>query len=187
MKTCSKCGEEKPLSEYYKNKSAKDGYRNHCKKCVTEYKKEYYSRPEVKERKKEWQKEYDKKYYSKPEVKERKKEYYSSPEWKEKQKEYQKEYSSKPEVKEQRRCAYLRRTYGITLDEYNEMFVEQNGCCASCGKHESEQKKTLAVDHDHETLEVRGLLCDACNISLGLLQEDEDNILSLLAYIKRYK
>ena len=163
-KTCSKCGEEKPLDEYHKNKGRKDGYQYECKKCATERSKEYYSE-------------------NKEKLLEQRKEYYS--ENKDKILEYKKEYYS--ENKDRKKCLYLQRTYGITLDEYNQMFTDQNGCCAVCGKHEKEHTKALSVDHDHETGEVRELLCHACNTSFGLLQEDPEIILSLLAYARRYK
>src|SRR5690606_19146421 len=74
-----------------------------------------------------------------------------------------------PEYKRQR---YLKTTYGITLDEYNELFAAQDGCCASCGVHQSELSKPLFVDHDHETGEIRGLLCQHCNTALGYARDD---------------
>lgn len=61
------------------------------------------------------------------------------------------------------RNLHYKRTYGITLLQYNEILEKQNNCCAVCKKHESEFKKRLAVDHDHKTLEIFGLLCTHCN------------------------
>lgn len=61
----------------------------------------------------------------------------------------------------------LQKKYGITLEDYNKMFAEQNGCCAMCGRHQSEFKRALAVDHNHITGAVRGLLCMRCNTTLG--------------------
>jgi len=75
---------------------------------------------------------------------------------------------------------YLGYKYGITLDEYEEMLAGQNGVCASCGTPPAGRK--LAVDHDHETGVIRGLLCQPCNTALGLLQESPDRVASLLAY-----
>ena len=61
------------------------------------------------------------------------------------------------------------KKYGISItwEDYNTLFAVQKGCCALCGRHESEFKYRLCVDHDHETGEIRGLLCSKCNISLG--------------------
>jgi len=60
--------------------------------------------------------------------------------------------------------------YGITLEEYNDMFIEQDGCCAICGIHQSELNYSLCVDHNHETGNVRGLLCRGCNANLGIVE-----------------
>jgi hypothetical protein len=65
--------------------------------------------------------------------------------------------------KEKARWYHIKRTYGISQAEYEEMLEEQNYCCAICQRHESEFTKRLSVDHDHATLEIRGLLCDFCN------------------------
>lgn len=61
------------------------------------------------------------------------------------------------------RDKYLRKTYGITLLDYNMKLLEQNWGCAVCKKHYSEFKSSLAVDHSHKTGKVRGLLCYYCN------------------------
>ena len=61
------------------------------------------------------------------------------------------------------RNKYLIRKYGITLKQYNTKLKEQNYCCEVCGKHKNNFKKSLHVDHDHKTGQVRGLLCYYCN------------------------
>lgn len=73
----------------------------------------------------------------------------------------------KEKAAKQARKYSLKRLYGITPEDYNKMFEEQEGCCAICGSHQSEQKRPLCVDHCHETKVVRGLLCDSCNMGLG--------------------
>lgn len=60
--------------------------------------------------------------------------------------------------------------YGITLSKYDEMLEAQGGGCASCGKTPEKNGRRLAVDHDHETGEVRGLLCIHCNNIVGYLE-----------------
>ena len=64
----------------------------------------------------------------------------------------------------------LKAVYGITVDEFNQMLENQNFVCAICGNPESKDQR-LSVDHDHETKEVRGLLCFACNAGIGFLQD----------------
>ena len=75
-----------------------------------------------------------------------------------------------PEVKKRHRDRTLMYKFGITLDQYNQMFANQEGKCLTCDKHQSELTKTLAVDHDHNTGKVRGLLCDFCNRQLGVYE-----------------
>jgi len=67
----------------------------------------------------------------------------------------------------------LRRWYEITPEEYNRLFVLQDGCCAICGTHQSELKRRLSIDHNHLTNEIRGLLCPECNWAIGKLQADK--------------
>lgn len=61
------------------------------------------------------------------------------------------------------RRAHLKRNFGITVEQYEELFEKQNGRCAICGRHQFEFDKNFAVDHCHETREIRGLLCTFCN------------------------
>lgn len=62
----------------------------------------------------------------------------------------------------QRRYA-LKARFGITPEQYDEMLEKQDHCCAVCRRHKSQFKLRLAVDHNHETREIRGLLCTHCN------------------------
>jgi Recombination endonuclease VII len=73
--------------------------------------------------------------------------------------------------------------YNITLEQYNEMLNKQNHCCAICGKHESEQKRSLSTDHCHKSNKIRGLLCDLCNRSIGFLKDDPELILKAASYV----
>lgn len=81
----------------------------------------------------------------------------------------------------------LKRNFGISIDDYNYMFADQNGCCAICNRHQSQFKKRFAVDHCHDTDKIRGLLCGNCNTALGLLKEDEFRLVSMIEYIQTHK
>lgn len=80
---------------------------------------------------------------------------------------------------------WLKRNYNITIEEYNRLFSEQEGKCAICGKHQNDLKKKLSVDHNHETGNIRGLLCINCNLSLGHAKEDIDILLKMIDYLNK--
>lgn len=82
-----------------------------------------------------------------------------------------------------RRCTI--KKYGITLVDYNRMFAAQNGCCGICGRHQTEFKKSLAVDHNHTTGQIRGLLCISCNTGLTVV-EDENRMKNSLVYLAKW-
>ena len=86
-----------------------------------------------------------------------------------------------------RRHNYKTR-YGISVEEYETIFAKQNGVCAICEKPENLTKDgklhALAVDHNHETLQVRGLLCMNCNTRLGYF-EGKNILVKLMAYLMR--
>lgn len=81
---------------------------------------------------------------------------------------------------------YLRRKYGITLAVYNEMLKDQNNNCALCGKHKSKFKKSLAVDHNHKTGKVRGLVCFHCN-KRRIGRNDTLSVAKLQWYMLKYE
>lgn len=78
----------------------------------------------------------------------------------------------------------LGRRYGITPDDYDRMLAEQGGLCAICRQPErSNRNRSLAVDHNHRTGLVRGLLCSHCNRAIGLLADDPTRLIRALAYL----
>lgn len=134
-KTCSKCKETKPLSEYHKDRSQRDGHRSDCTICARKTKADYMRR-------------------------------------------------NKEKYKKSKRCYNLQRNYGITLEDYGTMFDGQQGRCKICGKHEDDQDRSLAVDHCHDTGDIRGLLCSNCNRSLGYFNDNIDSLLKAIEYLK---
>lgn len=69
------------------------------------------------------------------------------------------------------RNATLKKKYGITLEDYTALLSKQRGQCRICGTLKSEWGQ-LAVDHNHDTGAVRGLLCFNCNTSIGKMGDD---------------
>ena len=88
---------------------------------------------------------------------------------------------------EKDRGNYLKRTYGITSEDYDEMYSEQEGCCLICGIHQSELKSRFCVDHDHDTGKVRGLLCNGCNNGIGKLKDNYDLLYRAADYLRSAK
>jgi len=80
-----------------------------------------------------------------------------------------------------------KHNYGIAAEQYQALYEQQGGVCASCRHPEIRMYKgkvrNLAVEHCHTTGRVRGLLCHDCNTALGLLREDPERIKALLRYI----
>lgn len=85
---------------------------------------------------------------------------------------------------EQQRSYALRRKYGITPEEYESMLDSQGGCCAICGRAPKSGRR-LAVDHDHISGAVRGLLCTACNVGIGLLGDNHQSVSGAASYLSR--
>lgn len=81
------------------------------------------------------------------------------------------------------RRSELKRLYGITLEEYSEIFAQQGEVCAIC-KNECQTKKSLSVDHDHKTGKVRGLLCNGCNTSIGHFKDSPDLLRRAIKYLE---
>jgi len=81
--------------------------------------------------------------------------------------------------------------YGVTVEQVAKMAEEQDHCCAICGTPEKEMRngitRHLAVDHDHKTGKVRGLLCSACNTALGKFNDDPELIDRAIAYLAKHK
>jgi len=77
-----------------------------------------------------------------------------------------------------RNCSYRRR-FGIGLADYERMLRAQDNLCRGCTRPQSEFKVRFAVDHDHKTGRVRGLLCADCNWILGRVQDSPQTLLRL--------
>jgi Recombination endonuclease VII/HNH endonuclease len=83
----------------------------------------------------------------------------------------------------------LKRDFGISIGTYEQMLDVQGGVCACCKKPETQMRngklKWLAVDHCHDVLIVRGLLCSSCNMAIGLMGDDPDRLRAAADYLER--
>jgi hypothetical protein len=193
-KICSKCKTEKDNSHFYKCKKSKDGLKSWCKECYAELTKErtksgYWSKHPRKYTAE--QKEQHKQYCLKNKEKikaQRKEKYWNNREqalsdWQDRY------YGNKDGYKIKCSLQSLHQTTGLSRDYlyeyYNKQFSKQKGCCTICGRHESEFKRRLNIDHDHETNKLRGLLCSNCNAGIGNLQDDAELLLKAYNYLRK--
>lgn len=137
-KICTKCGEEKPHTEFHLHKISKDGRHPSCAKCKNATNLKYWN---------------------------------SIP---------------KEEQKIRTRRRRIKHRYGITQEEYEVIALEQNYKCAICKREDSAWKGDyMAIDHDHATGKVRGLLCGECNVGLGKFDDNFDILYNALLYLSK--
>lgn len=86
--------------------------------------------------------------------------------------------------KTEMRARRLARQFGISLDEYGDMLESQNHRCKICDIEECPTGRNFAVDHDHLTGVVRGLLCVRCNSLLAMVNDEEDILLKAIKYLE---
>ena len=158
MKKCTRCKEEKELFEFAKDKYNPDGLTYRCKKCRNIHYNEFYKRnPEKQKEKNDSQKGNRKKYYS-----------------------------SEEGIKSSRK-SHLKRAFGMSLEEYEDILSSQKGKCAICEDFKTHDKHgVLAVDHCHKTGEIRGLLCFKCNTILGSVNDDIQILINAIKYLQKY-
>lgn len=163
---CYGCEKELPFSRFYKQANGYLGHRSVCKGCESAAKKaDYQKRKAV--------------YAERSHVtymKNRKKRYEQTREW---------QRNNKSKASDIWHNAHLRREYGIGMEDYNRMLANQDGRCAICKA--APLGRRFAVDHNHTTGVVRGLLCLKCNSSLGFLMEDISKVDALRQYIVEHE
>lgn len=149
-KRCPKCRKTKAATPefFHRNKSMKRGLGGWCKSCMKKCTKEI--------RKTETSKKYKREYART-----------------QKSRDKGKRWRATPQGMASRKNSKLIARYGVSLDEYTVLFKKQGGCCAICGVHQLELTRALAVDHDHITGKIRGLLCNICNVQLPLVEDRE--------------
>ena len=172
-KSCKHCGQRKAVELFYVSKHAKDGRRPTCISC---WRVIHRRTPEKNRADRE--KNGDKiRAYDRERIKPKHK--------KLEKRNYDRLLRGRNEavIKD----AQLRRDFGITLEQYEQMHVQQNAACAICGTHQSFLNRKLCVDHCHDTGKVRQLLCNNCNRCLGLLKDDPIILIRAARYIKAHR
>lgn len=90
--------------------------------------------------------------------------------------------------KKRGRSKALKDRYNLTEQEYNQILLEQEGHCALCPAttYLTGRKERLAVDHDHVSKKVRGILCHACNLMLGYAKDLPERLEEGASYLRRH-
>ena len=160
-KRCKVCGQIKALDDFYRAPGMRDGYRSDCKACNLAAKAaRNAANPEpARERAREWIRQNPDRYAEK-----------------------QARYRADGRKKVSDRRSYLKRTYGITLEQYDEMLDAQDCRCAIC-RRSPRSDISLHVDHDHATGVRRGLLCFKCNNALGDFADDIEQLERAVTYL----
>lgn len=164
-KRCPKCSVTRPVDKWNKHSGRPDGLAIWCKPCMKDYRREYSQRPEVKRRAAEKALE---RYHR-----------------------LSRDEKLRLQERSYQRGRHLLAKYGLTVEAYEQMLVEQGGGCAICEKPAPEGRR-LSVDHDHACcpgektcgLCVRGLLCITCNVWLGFY-ENRDWVARADEYLQR--
>jgi len=158
VKKCSKCDEYKELVNYSRKTKSSDGRYAYCKPCEVIVNRLKY----LKRRGERPPKPPKSPKPSKPP-----------------------KQPNPPKQPREFKGSYFAK-YGITINQYNQLFLNQNGCCKICNKHQAEFKQKLSVDHCHKTGRVRGLLCRHCNFGLGFAKDDISILENMIKYLKQF-
>jgi hypothetical protein len=160
LKFCNPCGKFKSLDDFYRNPTGRNGLQACCKSCTNERSRQWAQ--DNPERKKQSNR------ISKRAARAR------DPE----------------KISRQMKSSQLKTYYGISLEQFEEMEVRQNGLCAICGNPETKTIRgtvaRLSVDHCHDSGKVRDLLCSRCNLTIGALDDDPSLLLRAATYLERH-
>lgn len=130
-KTCTKCNETKPLTEFYKDSQKQSGYRPDCKDCNKQVSSEYAKRNRTKVN-----------------------------------------------------LNNMKYKTGVDKNLYNSLLLEQDNKCAICGCSQEENGKRFSIDHSHNSLLIRGLLCNKCNQGLGYFNDNIEILNKAIIYLQ---
>ncbi len=87
--------------------------------------------------------------------------------------------------KDTRRWCQIKKNYGISMEEFNNLFISQGNVCGVCGGNNF-YKQGPNVDHDHDTNRVRGILCNQCNVGLGSFKDSIVLLQKAIEYLNKY-
>lgn len=153
-KVCTICKLRLPHEAFHKSSRSKDGLQTRCRNCYRDW--------------------YNERYQDNPEFRDKRSQHYA--------KFYEDWY---PIYAERHGDKKRYAMYRITRAQFNAMSADQGGLCAICKQPPSGNgpQAVLAVDHDHDSGMIRGLLCSPCNMALGLFRDNPDVLAAAIRYL----
>ncbi len=166
LKRCSRCKETKPLSDFNKNSTAKDGLQHKCRDCGRIACRVWYGKNLETER----QRARDRVRVYGPADRARNKAW----------------AAANPEkARHHSRKKLLGTKYNMTIEEHDALFASQGMVCGACGSPTANSKKGWSTDHCHTTGVVRGILCHHCNVGIGHAKDSAETLRAWIAYLER--
>jgi hypothetical protein len=188
MKKCTKCGEKKPLDEFYRRIALKSGYRSECKSCS-----DLHEKSVRKGRKLNPVQPPKSKICPRCSKRKSSDKFYNNVGKSSGLHSLCKECSSSEQAlnrdAEKSRWKMLLKKYDITQEAYYKLLSLQDNGCAVCGSKTPQRHgaKYFFVDHDHETGKIRSLLCHCCNYGLGMFKDDPECLEAAADYLRKHK
>lgn len=179
MRTCNRCKQEKDRLDFPKNDHRNGNLATVCKECKNKRSKQLYNQDKkrVLEKMAKDRLENPEKYILKSRNR-----YENN---------VDKISIQRTKIRnddpERFRSYWLKQKYGIDINDYNDLYLSQQGRCFLCGVHSSELNKPLCVDHSHETGKIRSLLCLSCNTGLGQFKENILVMEKAIQYLKTHR
>jgi len=161
VKTCNGCQQELPTTAFIKDRSRPGGYGYRCLECSRKRQRINYheNRSRISESRRQKRKT-DPRYFRRGQAN-----------WE--------RFNLRK---------YHLQQVGLTLSEYETLLQKQNGVCKICQQPETRRQRgdvtRLAVDHDHATGQIRGLLCYRCNLMLGYAKDSVTSLLAAVTYLQ---
>ena len=198
QKKCPRCGETKDVDEFRSRETSGGRAKpsSYCRPCERAYQREWAARPESAEIKRAYKQRYRERHPDRVRTARRANYEREDPAhrieraraWREANPDKIKEYARR----DSRRWDRLRRTHGISREDYEALYAAQEGRCPICGTElpdavvrRGETATRPHVDHCHETGRVRGILCGPCNQGIGLMHDDAAIVQAAVDYLTR--
>lgn len=188
MKTCKMCHVSLPLERFSPQRKGKFGVRANCKGCLNaEGRRIRRDDPATAQKSRDqWKAWYHARKASDPS--------FLAREWASEKARRARLKAADPDAYAEHlrsigRASKLRTQWALSVEEYDALVAAQAGVCAICHRPEMAKRSGIvlnfAVDHDHNTGQVRGLLCMQCNNGLGRFSDDPERLRAAAAYLER--